>query len=58
MSIQVPVLRMNKETRQALGELVRMGSNLISYRLGYQNMENSINDVKEINLWWEKNKPE
>ena len=58
MSIQLPVLRMNKEIRQALGKLVRMGSNLISYRLGYQNLENSINDVEELNLWWNQNKPD
>ncbi len=58
ISIQVPIFRMNKETRIVLGELVSMGSSLISYRLGYQNNEYSIFDVKEIDLWWEKNKLE
>lgn len=57
MSIPVPVFRMDKAYRERLTILVRMGASLISYRLGYLDSDNPVRDIKEINSWWEQNKP-
>lgn len=56
MSIPVPIFRMNEPNRKRLSTLLRMGSSLVSYRLGYQDMNNPVRDIEEIRSWWEQNK--
>ena len=51
-SIAVPVFRMNEVIRRQLATLIVMGSNLISYQIGYKAMPSPIHDVKEIISWW------
>jgi len=55
MSIAVPVFRMNQVTRERLAALVKMGSRLTSYRLGYQDTDNPVHNIQEIRSWWEQN---
>jgi len=56
MSIAVPVFRMNEANRKRLTTLVRLGVSLISYRLGYQDTQYPVRDIKEIYSWWKQNK--
>jgi len=58
MSIPVPIFRMDEIYRKRLSTLLRMGSTLISYRLGYKNMNNPVLDIEEIRSWWEQNGPD
>jgi len=55
MSISVPIVRMNQGTRERLATLVRLGSNLVSYRLGYRDNANTVRNIQEIRSWWEQN---
>lgn len=54
MSIPVPVFRANHATRQLIARLVRLGTSLISYRLGYEDTHNQVRDLQEIRSWWEQ----
>jgi len=54
MSIPVPVFRANQATRQLIARLVRLGTSLISYRLGYEDTHNPVRDLQEIHSWWEQ----
>lgn len=58
MSVTVQVFRMNQTYRQRLATLVRMGSSLISYRLGYQHTASPVRDIQEIRDWWEQKQPD
>lgn len=55
MSIAVPVFRMDEANRKRLTTLVRLGTSLVSYRLGYQDIDNPVRDIEEIRSWWEQN---
>jgi len=55
MSIAVPVFRMNQAKRKQLATLIKLGASLISYRLGYHDMDEYIHDVQQIRSWWEQN---
>lgn len=55
MSIAVPVFRMNEANRKRLTTLVRLGVSLIGYRLGYQDTQYPVRDIKEIYSWWKQN---
>lgn len=55
MAITVPLLRLNQSVRERLATLIKLGSDLISYRLGYQDMDNPVRDLQEIRYWWEEN---
>jgi len=54
MGLTAPVFRMNQARRSRLAALVRLGSSLVSYRLGY-NKDNPVRDIEEILLWWKHN---
>ena len=54
-SIAVPVFRMNQAKRKQLATLIKLGTSLISYRLGYQDTDNDIHDVQQLRSWWEHN---
>ncbi len=54
ISIAVPVFRMNKNRREKLTALVKMGSDLISYRLGYQYKNKLLRDIQQMHSWWER----
>jgi len=56
MSIAVPVFRIHQAYRKRLEMLVRLGTSLVSYRLGYQGKDYIVRDIEEIRLWWEQNK--
>jgi len=45
---------MDEKRLQRLSELVKLGARLISYRLGYQDTQNSIHDTGQIRIWWER----
>jgi len=53
MSITVPVIRINQASRERLATLIRLGSSLINYRLGYRDLANPVRDIQEIHSWWE-----
>jgi len=55
MSIAVPVFRMDDHKRQRLARLVKLGCNLASYRLGFQDKTNPVHSIEEIRSWWEQN---
>ena len=55
ISIPVPVFRFNEAIREFIASLVRMGSSLISYRLGYRDTNNPVRDIQEIRSWWKQN---
>ena len=55
MSIPVPVFRSDQASRERIATLVKMGTSLISYRLGYGDTDNPIHDIEEIRSWWEQN---
>jgi DNA-binding IclR family transcriptional regulator len=55
ISIPVPVFRFNEAIREFTASLVRMGSSLISYRLGYRDTDNPVRDIQEIRSWWKQN---
>ena len=55
MSISVPEFRTNQAKYNQLATLIRMGTSLVSYRLGYQDSVNPINSTREIISWWKKN---
>lgn len=55
MSFAIPIFRMNRARREQFATLIKLGSSLISYRLGYQDMVNPVRDIQEILSWWEKN---
>ena len=57
MAITIPLLRLNRPIREGLATLVRLGSNLISHRLGYQDNARPVTDIQDIIDWWEKNYP-
>ena len=56
MSIPLPVFRLNRTYRKCLSELIKLGTGLVSYRLGYQDMERPIHDIAGLHIWWEQNK--
>lgn len=56
-SFSAPVFTMNQARRKLLAKLIKMGASLISYRLGYQGINNPVRDIKEISSWWEQNQP-
>ena len=54
MSIPVPPFRTDQATRELIAKLVRLGTSLISYRLGYQDTVNPVRDIQEIRFWWKQ----
>jgi len=54
ISIMLQDFRINQDTINRLSTLVRMGANLISLRLGYNNANNLVRDVQDIRSWWEQ----
>lgn len=54
MSIGVPSHTFTAERKHQLGTLNKLGARLISYRLGYQDSQNSIHDTGQIRVWWER----
>lgn len=55
MSITVPLFRMNEDYRQRLATLIKLGSDIISYRLGYQDPTHPAPNIEEVRFWWEQN---
>jgi DNA-binding IclR family transcriptional regulator len=55
VSINVPSIKSNSIDKEKLGVLIKMGANLISYRLGYENMVDPVRNIREITSWWERN---
>lgn len=54
VSITTPIFRLDQEYRTRLITLVKMGANLISYRLGFQIPPNNLRDIEEIRSWWQE----
>lgn len=54
-SISGPTYRITDALRAQWSALVKLGANLISFRLGYQDKENPIRDIEEIRTWWQQN---
>ena len=57
ISSSVPLARMDQTKRECLAKVVRMGASLISFRLGYQDMNNPVRDITEIISQWELYQP-
>jgi len=55
MSINLPSIKSDSIDKERLGVLVKMGANLISYRLGYENIADPVRNIREITSWWERN---
>ncbi len=56
MSFSFPRFRVNKARERILARLIKMGANLVSYRLGCQDKNNSVCGIEELCSWWEQNK--
>jgi DNA-binding IclR family transcriptional regulator len=56
IGIALPIYRMNQAKRELYKSLTKMGSSLISYRLGYNGTSHPVRDIKEIRSWWTENK--
>jgi len=54
MAISVPTHRINSISCQKLGETMKLGASLASYRLGYQGVVNPVRDIEEIKSYWAK----
>lgn len=54
LSINLPTFKIDLVNKEKLATLVKMGANLISYRLGYQNMVNPVRNIRQIISWWEQ----
>jgi len=54
MSIGLPTFRVDQAITDRVSTLVKMGTQLISYRLGYRNTVNPVYDIEEIRSWWER----
>ena len=52
----VPIYRMNPAKRELFANLIKLGSSLISYRLGYNVTVNTLRDIEELHSWWRENK--
>jgi DNA-binding IclR family transcriptional regulator len=50
----LPVFRIQQDTLARLATLIKMGANLISYRLGYRDAVHPVRDIQEIRSWWEQ----
>lgn len=55
VSINLPSIKSDSIDKEKLGVLIKMGANLISYRLGYENIVNPVRNIREITFWWERN---
>ena len=53
MSIGGPSHTFTEERKHQLGKLNKMSASLISYRLGYQDDENTVRSLGDIAAWWE-----
>lgn len=56
LNVAGPKHRLDKNRLALLTTVVRMGSSLISFRIGYQDADNPIHSFEEIRSWWEQNK--
>lgn len=56
MSIGLPTFRADQAARDRVSTLVKMGAQLISYRLGYHDKAHPVRDLEEIRTWWKQNK--
>lgn len=54
-AIAAPVVRMNEVRREKFASLIKIGAGLISYRLGYQDRAQPINQIKDLYVWWQQN---
>ena len=52
----LPIYRMHQAKREMFKILIKMGSSLISYRLGHNGTVPPIHDIQEIRSWWMENK--
>ena len=55
MSIGLPAFKVHGNSVDRFTTLVRLGVNLISYRLGYQDATHPVHDIEEIRSWWKQN---
>ena len=55
VSISVAIFNINQAIRERLATLVKLGCNLVSYRLGYKDPANPVRDIAQICSWWEQN---
>lgn len=58
MAISMQAHEVNDTICEKFGELMKLGSSFVSYRLGYQNAENPVRNIEEIKSWWAKYKPD
>ncbi len=54
LCISMPIFRANQAKRTRMAKLVKMGAELISSKLGYQNVNTAISEIQDIRSWWEK----
>lgn len=54
LNISLPVSKLNQSKCERLSQLVKLGSSLISYRLGYRDIVYPVHNVQEIRDWWEQ----
>ena len=54
LCVSMPIFRANQAKRTRMAKLVKMGTDLINYKLGYQNANKAIFEIKDICSWWEK----
>lgn len=52
LGVAVPDSRLDLAKRAIFADIVKMGAKLISYRLGFKNDHNPVQDFKEIRRYW------
>jgi DNA-binding IclR family transcriptional regulator len=58
LSISVPVFRFPAPLRPLYAAATRIGTQLVSYRLGYRSREISVTTLEQLQSWWLKAKSE
>jgi len=58
IAIPVPLFRVNPTKLKLFGDLTRLGSRVISYRLGYHDSDDATHSTEDLHSWWEKNQTE
>jgi len=50
--ITIPVFRVNQENRERIAELIKRGTAIVSYRLGYHGTQDTICNIENLRSWW------
>lgn len=58
IAIPVPLFRVNPTKLKLFGDLTRLGSRVINYRLGHHDSDDATHSIEDLRSWCEKNQTE